>query len=84
MGHSRPGEVQKYGESKSLASLATAVCQLMHPVKTQAPMYYRGAHAAILVYDITDLKSFKDLKSWLEGVSCCFTMIYELTYPLQS
>jgi len=23
-----------------------------------APMYYRNAHAAIIVYDITDLKSF--------------------------
>jgi GTPase SAR1 family protein len=32
----------------------------------QAPIYYRGAHAAVLVYDITNLDSFDDVKLWLE------------------
>jgi GTPase SAR1 family protein len=32
-----------------------------------APMYYRGAHAAILVYDITSEESFQDMSSWVEG-----------------
>lgn len=32
-----------------------------------APMYYRGAHAAILVYDITSEESFQDMNSWVEG-----------------
>jgi Ras-related protein Rab-21 len=32
-----------------------------------APMYYRGAHAAILVYDITSEESFLDMNSWVEG-----------------
>ena len=27
--------------------------------------YYRGVHGIMLVYDITDLQSFKDLNSWL-------------------
>eukprot|EP01031_Cornospumella_fuschlensis_P029341 gene29341-35419_t len=31
-----------------------------------APMYYRGAAAAILVYDITREASFKTLQSWVE------------------
>ncbi|CAM0135932.1 unnamed protein product [Umbelopsis sp. WA50703] len=31
-----------------------------------APMYYRGAHAAILVYDITSEESFLDMNSWVE------------------
>ncbi|RUS22675.1 P-loop containing nucleoside triphosphate hydrolase protein [Endogone sp. FLAS-F59071] len=31
-----------------------------------APMYYRGAHAAILVYDITQEQSFLDMNSWVE------------------
>lgn len=31
-----------------------------------APMYYRGAAAAILVYDITRAASFKTLQSWVE------------------
>lgn len=32
-----------------------------------APMYYRGAHAALLVYDITSQESFEELTSWIEG-----------------
>jgi hypothetical protein len=32
----------------------------------QAPIYYRGANAAVLVYDITSLDSFDDVKLWLE------------------
>lgn len=31
-----------------------------------APMYYRGAAAAIVVYDITRANTFKTLKSWVE------------------
>jgi GTPase SAR1 family protein len=34
-----------------------------------APLYYRGALAAILVYDVTDESSFDDIKIWLEGES---------------
>lgn len=32
-----------------------------------APMYYRGAQAALLVYDITSRESFEELHSWIEG-----------------
>jgi len=32
-----------------------------------APMYYRGANAAILVYDITNMESFFDIQNWLDG-----------------
>jgi len=31
-----------------------------------APMYYRGAQAAIVVYDITNLDSFERAKSWVK------------------
>eukprot|EP00341_Mesodinium_pulex_P010414 CAMPEP_0116922212 /NCGR_PEP_ID=MMETSP0467-20121206/22123_1 /TAXON_ID=283647 /ORGANISM="Mesodinium pulex, Strain SPMC105" /LENGTH=199 /DNA_ID=CAMNT_0004600491 /DNA_START=18 /DNA_END=617 /DNA_ORIENTATION=- len=31
-----------------------------------APMYYRGAAAAIIVYDITRANTFKTLKNWVE------------------
>ncbi|KAG8860166.1 hypothetical protein FRB96_004191 [Tulasnella sp. 330] len=34
--------------------------------RSLAPMYYRGTHAAILVYDITNPSSFDDIKVWLE------------------
>lgn len=30
-------------------------------------MYYRGAHAALLMYDITNAASFEDIRGWLEG-----------------
>lgn len=30
-------------------------------------MYYRGAHAALLMYDITNASSFEDIRGWLEG-----------------
>ena len=35
----------------------------------QAPMYYRGANAAILVYDITNEESLTDIQVWLDGES---------------
>lgn len=31
-----------------------------------APMFYRGAHVCIVVYDITDRRTFDDVRSWLE------------------
>lgn len=53
-----------------------------HPIKLQiwdtagqerfrsmAPIYYRGAHICILVYDITDRKSFQDVQSWLDELN---------------
>jgi len=34
--------------------------------RSMAPMYYRGANAALLLYSVTCLKSFEDVRSWLE------------------
>jgi GTPase SAR1 family protein len=34
---------------------------------SQAPMYYRGSNAAVIVYDITNEASFADVKTWIEG-----------------
>jgi len=36
--------------------------------KTITKAYYKGAHGIILVYDITDEQSFKDLETWLGEV----------------
>jgi len=33
--------------------------------KAMTPLYYRDANAAILVYDVTDMKSFKSLEDWV-------------------
>lgn len=35
--------------------------------KSMTPMYYRGAAAAILVYDITNPKSFEAVQDWVNG-----------------
>ena len=34
--------------------------------KAIAPLYYRGAHAALVVYSITDENSFRSLDEWLK------------------
>ncbi|KAG8805441.1 hypothetical protein FRC17_005508, partial [Serendipita sp. 399] len=31
-----------------------------------APIYYRGANAAIIMYDLTRLESFNDVRIWIE------------------
>ena len=33
----------------------------------KAPMYYRGANAALLLYDITNAATFDAVRGWLEG-----------------
>ncbi|CRG93323.1 ras-related protein Rab-5C, putative [Plasmodium gallinaceum] len=33
--------------------------------RSLAPMYYRGASAAVIVYDITNKKSFEGAKGWI-------------------
>ncbi|WVO16554.1 hypothetical protein L204_104233 [Cryptococcus depauperatus] len=37
--------------------------------RSMAPIYYRGAHVCVLVYDISDQNSFLDVRSWLEELS---------------
>lgn len=32
-------------------------------------MYYRGANAALVVYDITKLETFHSVRGWVEGLS---------------
>ncbi|KAJ3569354.1 hypothetical protein NP233_g5101 [Leucocoprinus birnbaumii] len=33
--------------------------------RSMAPMYYRGANAALLLYDITNASTFEDVRGWL-------------------
>jgi small GTP-binding protein len=37
--------------------------------RSMAPIYYRGAHVCVLVYDVADRASFDDVRSWLEELS---------------
>nr|AFJ24874.1 RAB like-1 [Schmidtea mediterranea] len=34
--------------------------------RSLAPMYYRGAHGALVMYDITNLESFHRAKLWIQ------------------
>ena len=37
--------------------------------ESMSPMYYRGAFAAIVCYDITDTQSWEDTSKWIEKVN---------------
>mmetsp|Transcript_21100 Transcript_21100/g.59309 ORF Transcript_21100/g.59309 Transcript_21100/m.59309 type:complete len:201 (-) Transcript_21100:152-754(-) len=43
--------------------------------KSLAPMYYRGAAAAVIVYDITSKESFDAAKSWVAELQSTDTLI---------
>jgi small GTP-binding protein len=43
--------------------------------KSLAPMYYRGAAAAVIVYDITSRESFDAAKSWVAELQSTDTLI---------
>lgn len=48
-------------------------------------MYYRGANAALLLYDITNASTFDDIRGWLAGV--CSSSLVPLQFidrPIQS
>ena len=36
--------------------------------RSLTPMYYRGAHAAVIVYDITDYFTFMGAKRWIQEI----------------
>ena len=74
------GNFKPYSESTIGASFLSKMIMVeTKPIKFQiwdtagqekyhslAPMYYRGAAAAIIVYDITRANTFKTLKNWVE------------------
>ena len=41
-----------------------------------APMYYRRANAAMIVYDVTKESTFVDAKEWVKGQ---FKIVYTLS-----
>ena len=40
--------------------------------RAMAPLYYRKANAAIILYDVCDWKSFQASKSWVTGTTIFF------------
>ncbi|KAF7353076.1 hypothetical protein MVEN_01275600 [Mycena venus] len=63
VGHGGPGALPEHGASSHFVSIPNLPA-LTLPV--QAPMYYRGANAALLLYDITNASTFDDIRGWLE------------------
>jgi len=41
-----------------------------------APLYYRKANAAIILYDVCDLNSFEASKTWVTGKSISILPAY--------
>ncbi|QHO15943.1 Ras-related protein [Arachis hypogaea] len=65
------GQFSEYQESTIGAAFFTQVLSLNEATEryySLAPMYYRGADAAIVVYDITSMESFARAKKWVQQV----------------
>jgi small GTP-binding protein len=74
------GQFNEYQESTIGASFTSPVFQVdgdtvkfeiwdtagQERYHSLAPMYYRGAHAAIIVYDLTNIGSFQKAQSWVD------------------
>ncbi|KAI7833835.1 ras family-domain-containing protein [Kickxella alabastrina] len=44
--------------------------------RAMTQMYYRGANAVILVYDITSEDSFRDVDTWVQGMVGDFLVVF--------
>ena len=47
-----------------------------------APMYYRNSHAVIIVYNLTDYKSYEKAQMWVTEISNNYKDCSSLTHPL--
>ena len=52
--------------SHTFAHHSTLLRPVLSTDRSLAPMYYRGAAAALVVYDITSYDSFRGAKTWIE------------------
>lgn len=42
--------------------------------RAMTPMYYRNANAALLCFDLTNYKSFLDVKDWVQELHKCVSL----------
>lgn len=58
-------QLEKF-KSSSLVCLSMVIGQ--ERFRSMAPMYYRGAKAVILVFDVTNVESYNRIDTWLKDV----------------
>lgn len=39
-----------------------------------APMYYRNANIALIIFDLTQYESFDSVKTWVKGLFVLYTI----------
>lgn len=66
IGHSRFVHVYSTFSSLFLFALQIWDTAGQERFRAVAPMYYRNANAAILVFDLTQYKTFTEIKSWIQ------------------
>ncbi|THH33597.1 hypothetical protein EUX98_g573 [Antrodiella citrinella] len=58
--------LHRYTQNKFDPKNTTSTTAGQERFRSMAPMYYRGANAALLLYDITNAATFDDVRGWLE------------------
>jgi small GTP-binding protein len=66
MGYCWTGAIPGYVTSLICIIMSSFVVSLQTPFAGLAPLYYRSALGAIVVYDITSRSSFERAQSWVE------------------
>jgi len=72
---------RRLGTILTISFLVSAPNPALRSVLTRhekAPMYYRGAIAALILYDITSGATFEEVRDWLEGLSIPLTTLVQI------
>ena len=45
-----------------------------------APMYYRNANIALIIFDLTQYETFESVKTWVRGLFVLYSYIFYIIY----